>query len=102
MNLQNGKRQRKAVTRREVCLGHRPGFFHCLGQLYSGAVESFVDAVPRDAVSMEDGQKQECMDFHASGGDDQGDDRGGTARLTRTHCAEAWPLPIWKFRLYFE
>lgn len=90
------------MRKKEVCWEHNPDFLHYLGQLYLDVVVSFADAVPKHVESMEDVSKQECMDFHASGGDDQGDGRGGTARLTRTHCAEAWPLPIWKFGLFFR
>ena len=42
--------------------------------------------------------RQACTDcpwaFGGDGDDDGGGDRGGTARLTRTHCAEAWPSPV--------
>lgn len=80
-------------------LEHKPDLRYLMHQLKCGAAESAVYAALGVVNKEVDGVWH--MDFRASDDDHSRDGRGGMARLTRTHCAEAWPLPVWNFKVIF-
>ena len=98
------RRQRRAARRRRAgCWGrqwaqdHHHQGHHQNSRLNLGPMENDAAAVACSGAA----SRQACTDcphpwwaFGGDGDDDGGGDRGGTARLTRTHCAEAWPSPV--------